>query len=217
VVSEDNRPPSAGAANIRDGAAVGAVIGGILGMLLGWITSTRPEAVPVIGPVVGQGVLSASIVALLAGGGIGALLGALWGSFSREAQAPVEPGSAAEGAWSPPIYPISPVPDAELEAESLVFSAQPSLPPVQTDAAELDTTILVEPFASSSEEEIAAHTSAQIDLNRNDLAFAQERVTTEADNASEPVHPSIQPGSKRVRKVPPRFATTDTNNDSNNE
>ena len=73
-------------------------------MLLGWITSTRPEAVPVIGPVVGQGVLSASIVALLAGAGIGALLGALWGSFSREAEAAIDPGSAAEAAWPPPIY-----------------------------------------------------------------------------------------------------------------
>ena len=181
--------------NVRGGAAVGAAFGGILGTLIGWIIASAPDPVPVIGPVVGQGVISTALVGLLAGAGIGALLGALFGAFSSSAQRELAPHAAEEPLV---LFPLSPIPEAQLEAETPVLSQEPEAAIVADDTP--GVTEVVEPLAPLPVGEVEPPAEIELEATSTDAPSvdAVASPTAWAESLS-------MPKVRRARRVAPRY------------
>jgi hypothetical protein len=188
-------------ANVKGGAAVGGAFGGILGALIGWIIASAPDPVPVIGPVVGQGVISTALVGLLAGAAIGALAGALFGAFSPTARQETASYATEE---SHVLFPLSPLPEAELEAETPVNSQEPEAVIVGDDApAALE---VVEPVALSSVGEAEpigeVEPPAEIEPEGTSIDAANVDAVASPTTGAESIS---MPKVRRARRVAPRY------------
>jgi hypothetical protein len=182
-------------ANVRGGAAVGAAFGGILGALIGWIIASAPDPVPVIGPVVGQGVISTALVGLLAGAGIGALAGALFGAFSSTARQETAPYTTEEPHV---LFPLSPLPEAELEAETPVNSQEPEAVMVADDAP--GAIEVVELVALSPVGEVEPPAEIEPEVTSIDAANGDAAASPTAGAES-----ISMPKVRRARRVAPRY------------